>query len=103
MPTPRKSKTITFLLPPELVEQVQAVVRSEGRSKNELVREELRNYVEEREWLRAIRYERLTETRAFVRSFVERVEVNAGTATIVYAIPMPEDSPIGERTPLRSS
>ena len=31
----------------------------EGRTMSELIREALRNYVEEREWLRTIRYERL--------------------------------------------
>ena len=48
----RNTKTITFSLPPELAEQVQDVMR-------EVIREALRNYMEEREWLRTIRYERL--------------------------------------------
>ena len=37
----------------------------------------------------------LTETRAFVRSFVKEIEVKPGRAAIVYTIPTPEDSPIG--------
>ncbi len=37
----------------------------------------------------------LTETRAFVHSFVKEVEVRPGKAAIVYSIPTPEDSPIG--------
>ena len=37
----------------------------------------------------------LTETRAFVRSFVKEIEVKPGRAAIVYMIPTPEDSPIG--------
>ena len=37
----------------------------------------------------------LTETKAFVRSFVKEVEVKPGRAAIVYSIPTPEDSPIG--------
>ena len=37
----------------------------------------------------------LTETKAFVRSFVKEVLVRPGGATIVYSIPTPEDSPIG--------
>ena len=37
----------------------------------------------------------LTETRAFVRSFVKEVQVRPGNATIIYTIPTPEDSPIG--------
>ena len=57
----RKTKTITFSLLPEMAEQVQEVMRQEGRTMSELIREALRNYIEEREWLRAIRYERLKE------------------------------------------
>ena len=37
----------------------------------------------------------LTETKAFVRSFVKEVLVRPGGATIVYTIPTAEDSPIG--------
>ena len=37
----------------------------------------------------------LTETKAFVRSFVKEIEVKPGKAAIVYSIPTPEDSPIG--------
>ncbi len=37
----------------------------------------------------------LTETKAFVHSFVKEVEVKPGKAAIVYSIPTPEDSPIG--------
>ena len=37
----------------------------------------------------------LTESKAFVRSFVKTIRVKPGRATIHYTIPMPEDSPIG--------
>ena len=37
----------------------------------------------------------LTETRAYVHSFVKEIEVKPGKAAIVYSIPTPEDSPIG--------
>ena len=57
--TPRKTKTITFSLPPEMAERVQNVMREEGRTMSELIRESLRLYMEEREWLKTIRYERL--------------------------------------------
>ena len=56
---PRNRKVITFSLPPEMAEQVQDVMRDEGRTMSELIREALRNYMDEREWLRTIRYERL--------------------------------------------
>ncbi len=58
---PRKTKTITFSLPPEMAEQVRDVMRNEGRTMSELIRETLRNYMEEREWLRTIRNERLQQ------------------------------------------
>ena len=37
----------------------------------------------------------ITESRAFIRSFVKEIAVNPGRATIRYTIPMPKDSPIG--------
>ena len=42
-----------------------------------------------------LRTSEVTETRAFVRSFVKAILVRPGKATIHYTIPMPEDSPIG--------
>ena len=57
----RISKTITFSLPPEMAERVQDVMKEEGRTMSELVREALRTYMEEREWRRQVRYERLRD------------------------------------------
>ena len=37
----------------------------------------------------------LTESRAFIHSFVKEIEVRPGKATIHYTIPTPPDSPIG--------
>ena len=37
----------------------------------------------------------LTETRAFVHSFVKEVQVKPGKAAIIYSMPTPDDSPIG--------
>ncbi len=61
---PRKTKTITFSLPPAMAEQVKSVMHEERRTMSELIREALRNYMEEREWLRTIRYERLKKREA---------------------------------------
>ena len=58
MPTPRKSKVITFSMPPEMAEQVQQVVEEEGRTVSEFLREAIRLYMEEREWLRRERRQR---------------------------------------------
>ncbi len=41
-----------------------------------------------------LRESEVTESRAFVRSFVKDVAVAPGKATIRYTIPMPQDSPI---------
>ena len=59
MPPRRKSRTITFSLPPEMFEQVQRVKEEEGRDMSELVREALRLYMEDRELRREQRLERL--------------------------------------------
>ncbi len=55
---PRKSRVITFSMPPEMAEQVQQVVEEEGRSMSEFLREAIRLYMDEREWLRRQRRQR---------------------------------------------
>ena len=54
----RTTKTITFSLPPDMAERVQQVMKEEGRTMSELVREALRQYMEEREWRRLERHAR---------------------------------------------
>ena len=58
MPTSRKSKVISFSMPPEMAEQVQQVVEEDGRTVSEFLREAIRLYMEEREWLRQERRQR---------------------------------------------
>ena len=53
---PRRTKVITFSLPPEMAEQVQDVMREEGRTMSELIREALRLYMDDREWRSLVRY-----------------------------------------------
>ena len=43
--TMRTSKTITFSLPPEIVEEVEIARKAERRTRSELVREALRYYL----------------------------------------------------------
>ena len=50
MPTTRKA--ITFSMPPEMAEQVQQVLKEEGRNTSEFLRDCIRLYMDEREWLR---------------------------------------------------
>ena len=75
MPPRRKSRTITFSLPPEMYEEVQQVKGEEGRDMSELVREALRLYMEDRELRREQRLERLRSRQA-ERDGNERGEIN---------------------------
>ena len=61
MPTSRK--VITFSMPPELAEQVQQVIKEEGRTMSEFLREAIRLYLDEQEWLRGERRRRAEERR----------------------------------------
>ena len=47
---PRKRKTITLSLPPEMDQQLRQIVKEEGRTVSDLLREAFRLYLEEREW-----------------------------------------------------
>ena len=40
----RITKTITFSLPPQMAQKVQEIMKKEGRTMSELVREALRTY-----------------------------------------------------------
>ena len=64
MPTkPRNTDTITFSLPPETARQLRQVVKEEDRTVSELLREAIRLYMEEREWRRRERLQRLRSRR----------------------------------------
>ena len=59
MTTPRRSKTITFSLPPEMEAQVREVMKEDDLSVSELLRQGIRLFMEEREWRRREWLERL--------------------------------------------
>ena len=73
MTTPRKSKVITFSLPPQMEEQVRQLMQEEDRTMSELIREALRLYMDEREWLRRERRQRAEARRS------EQQEAQGGT------------------------
>ena len=75
MPPRRKSRTITFSLPPEMYQEVQEVKDEEGRDMSELVRESLRLYMDNRELLRQARLEWLRSRQA-ERQVIERGEID---------------------------
>ena len=49
---PRTRKTITLSLPPEMDEQVRQFIEEEDRTMSEFLREAIRLYLDEHEWLR---------------------------------------------------
>ena len=59
---PRHRKAITFSLPPEMDEQVRRFIAEEDRTMSEFLREAIRLYMDEQEWLRHQRRQR-SETR----------------------------------------
>ena len=52
----RTTKTITVSLPPEMADKIGELMKEEGRTRSELLREALRRYVEEQEWKKIYRY-----------------------------------------------
>ena len=57
MTTLRRSKTITFSLPPEMAQHLRQVVKEDDLSVSELLRQAIRLFMEEREWRRRERLE----------------------------------------------
>ena len=49
---PRKRRTITLSLPPEMDEQVRRFIEEDDRTMSEFLREAVRFYMDEQEWLR---------------------------------------------------
>ena len=55
---PRTRKTITLSLPPEMDERVRQFIQEEDRTMSEFLREAIRLYINEQEWLRRERRQR---------------------------------------------
>ncbi len=53
---PRTTKTITFSLPPEMANRVDEVMKQQGRSRSEFLREAVLRYIEECEWRQLLQY-----------------------------------------------
>ena len=53
---PRTTRTITFSLPPEMAERVNEVMKRQGCSRSEFLREAVLRYIEEQEWRQLLRY-----------------------------------------------
>ncbi len=53
---PRTTKTITFSLPPEMANRVDEVMKQQGRSRSEFLREAVLRYIEECAWRQLLQY-----------------------------------------------
>lgn len=51
----KNTRTITVSLSSEILSQMEEVMRAEGLTRSELLREALRRYLQEREWLGIVR------------------------------------------------
>ena len=60
---PRNRKAITFSLPPDMDEQVRRFIQEEDRTMSEFLREAIRLYMDEQEWLRRQRRQRANARR----------------------------------------
>ena len=52
----RTTKTVTLSLSPEMADKIEELMKEEGRTRSELLREALRRYAEEQEMKRVYRY-----------------------------------------------
>ncbi len=53
---PRTTRTITFSLPPEMADRVNEVIKQQGRSRSEFLREAVLRHMEECEWRQLLQY-----------------------------------------------
>lgn len=52
----RTTKTISLSVPLQMAKKIKGLMKEEGRTRSELIREALRRYVEEQEWKKIYRY-----------------------------------------------
>ena len=70
----RTSKLVTISLLPELLEEAEKLAKAEKRTRSEFFREAIRRYIEEREWERIYRYERMkAQEQGLAEADVERL------------------------------
>ena len=53
---PRTTRTITFSLPPEMADRVDEVMKQQGGSRSEFLREAVLRYIQECEWRQLLQY-----------------------------------------------
>ena len=71
---PRTIRTITFSLPPEMADRVDQVMKHQGRSRSEFLREAVLRYIEECEWRQLLKYgEKRTQEKGISAEEVTRL------------------------------
>ena len=83
---PRTTRTITFSLPPDIADRVNEVMKQQGRSRSEFLREALLRYIEECEWRQLVQYgERKARERGIgpedVASLVDEYRAETGSSS----------------------
>lgn len=53
---PRTTRTITFSLPPAMADRVDQVMKQQGCSRSEFLREAVLRYIQECEWRQLLQY-----------------------------------------------
>ena len=69
----RTTKVMTLSLPPDMLKEVESLVKEEKRTKSELFREALRKYINDKRWLQSRRWG-LRTAREFDVSTEEEVD-----------------------------
>jgi len=64
----RTTKLITISLPPELLKKIERLARRENRTRSELLRETVRQYLAREEWLELNRYALSTASKAGIET-----------------------------------
>lgn len=70
----RRTKTITFSLPPEMAALVDEIKKDEGRTTSELLREALRRYMHERHLKSSQRHDESHDHRAALSHTAQSVD-----------------------------
>lgn len=70
----RTTNTITLSLPLEISKKIEKLMKEEKRTRNEILKEALKRYIEEKEWKEILKYGRLkAKERGITKGQVEEI------------------------------
>lgn len=71
---PKPNNKIIFSLPSELTREIEKLIKKERKTKNEILREALRKYVEDKRWKEILEYGRMkAKERGIRKKDVDRI------------------------------